>query len=184
MGTIYLVRHAHADWTTDEKRRLSPKGEEDSNHVAEILQIFPINAIYSSPFNRAYETILPLSKRLNIPIISEPNLRERSVGASTITDFNKSVEALWRDPGLSYPEGESNIVAQQRGIEVIQRLHLSNLTGQIVISTHGNLLALILNYYNNKVDYEFWKTLTNPDIFGININIKEEVSINRLWKEK
>jgi 2,3-bisphosphoglycerate-dependent phosphoglycerate mutase len=61
---------------------------------------------------------------------------------------------------------------------------MSNRTGQIVISTHGNLLALILNYYNNKVDYEFWKTLTIPDIYKININNKEEVSMKRLWKEK
>jgi 2,3-bisphosphoglycerate-dependent phosphoglycerate mutase len=184
MGTIYLVRHAHSEWTTDENRSLSQKGVEDSNRIVEILQIFPIGAIFSSPFTRAYETILPLSKRINIPIIIEPSLQERSMGTSTIIDFQKSVEALWRDTGYSYPEGESNIVAQQRGIEVLQRLLMSNLTGQIVLSTHGTLLALILNYYNNKIDYEFWKTLTIPDIYTININNKEEVSMKRLWKEK
>jgi 2,3-bisphosphoglycerate-dependent phosphoglycerate mutase len=184
MGTIYLVRHAHSEWTTDENRPLSQKGVEDSNIIADILQLFPISAIFSSPFTRAYETILPLSKRINIPILIEPCLRERGKGTSNINDYQRSVEELWRNPGLSYPEGESNIVAQQRGIEVLQRLQSSTLTGQIVLSTHGTLLALILNYYNNKIDYEFWKTLTIPDIYTININNKEEVSMKRLWKKK
>jgi 2,3-bisphosphoglycerate-dependent phosphoglycerate mutase len=184
MDTIYLIRHAHSEWTTDENRPLSHKGVEDSNIIAEILQIFPIGAIYSSPFHRAYETILPLSKRINIPIIIEPSLQERSMGTGIITDYQESVETLWRDPGLSYTEGESNIIAQQRGIEVLQRLHMSNFPGQIVLSTHGNLLALILNYYNKNLDYEFWKNLTIPDIYAININNKEEGSIKRLWREK
>src|SRR4030042_6421296 len=98
MSTIYLVRHAHSDWTTDENRPLSCKGREDSHHVADILQEYPIGAIYSSPFTRAYETIEPLSRRLRIPVVIEPNLRERSMGNNTIEDFNKSVEAMWLDP--------------------------------------------------------------------------------------
>jgi 2,3-bisphosphoglycerate-dependent phosphoglycerate mutase len=183
MGAIYLVRHAHSDWTIDENRSLSPKGKEDSNHVADILQNYSISAIYSSPLYRAYETILPLSKRLNIPVIIEPNLRERNIGVSPSKDFNKSVEKLWRDPDISYPKGESNIVAKKRGIAVIQRLHIKHLENQIVISTHGNLMALILKYYNKNIDYEFWKTLNMPDIYALNFNNEEEVTMNKLWKQ-
>jgi 2,3-bisphosphoglycerate-dependent phosphoglycerate mutase len=183
MGTIYLIRHAHSDWTTDENRSLSLKGQEDSNHVADILQNYSIDAIYSSPLKRAYETILPLSKRLNIPVFTENNLRERIIGVSPSNDFNKSVEILWRDPDISYPKGESNNVAQQRGITILQKLHKIHLENQIVISTHGNLLALILKYYNENIDYEFWKTLSMPDIFALKFNDKEEVIMSKLWEQ-
>ena len=183
MGTIYLVRHAHSDWTTDENRSLSQKGQEDSNHVADILEKYSIDAIYSSPMNRAYETILPLSKRLNIPVLTEPNLRERIIGVSPSDDFNESINNLWRDPDISYPKGESNNVAQQRGITFLQRLHINHLEKQIVISTHGNLLALILQYYKEKIDYEFWKALTMPDIYALNFNNYEKVIISKLWKQ-
>ena len=184
MGTIYIVRHAHSDWTTDENRSLSPKGQEDSNHVADILQNYSINAIYSSPLNRASETIFPLSKRLNIPVFTEPDLRQRIFGVSPSNDFLTSVEKLWRDPDISYPKGESNIIAQKRGISVLQRIHLKHLENQIVISTHGNLLALILQYYNENIDYEFWKALTMPDIYALNFQNKEEVIISKLWKRQ
>jgi 2,3-bisphosphoglycerate-dependent phosphoglycerate mutase len=184
MTTYYLVRHAHADWMIDENRLLSAQGREESNHIADILQKYPIGAIYSSPFTRAYETILPLSTRLYIPIKIEPNLRERKIGNSAIEDFYKAVEATWRDPLFSFPEGESNYIAQQRGLGFFQRLHNEQIADHIVISTHGNLLALILNYYDASIDYAFWKSLTIPDIYELSSNQNGEMSIRKLWNEK
>jgi 2,3-bisphosphoglycerate-dependent phosphoglycerate mutase len=118
MSTFYLVRHGHADWTNDENRPLSTRGREESNHVADVLQKYPIGAIYSSPFRRAYETISPLSKRLCIPVHIEPDLRERKIGNRTIEDFNKATEAMWRAPLFYLPEGESNSVAQDLRLAV------------------------------------------------------------------
>jgi 2,3-bisphosphoglycerate-dependent phosphoglycerate mutase len=184
MSVYYLVRHAHADWTPDENRPLSLQGREESYHITNILQKYPIGAIYSSPFTRSYETILPLSKRLWIPVFIEPNLRERSMGNSPIKDFNKSVEALWRDPLFAFPNGESNYLAQQRGLGVLQRLGKEHPSGHIVVSTHGNLLALIMQYTIASIDFAFWKSMTIPDIYVLSINQKEEVSMNKLWNEK
>ena len=38
-------------------------------------------------------------------------------------------------------------------------------TEHIVLSTHGNLLALILQTFDPSVDFVFWKSLTMPDIY-------------------
>ena len=184
MITYYLVRHAHADWKPNEDRPLSVQGHVESNHIAEILEKYPICAIYSSPFTRAYETILPLSTRICIPVTIEPSLRERSIGKSTIDDFCKTVEALWFDPLLSFPEGESNYVAQQRGLGFIKRIQNENIAEHIVLSTHGNLLALILQYYDASIDYKFWKAMTIPDIYELGSNQDGERSIRKLWNEK
>ena len=183
MKTYYLVRHAHSDWTIDENRPLSAQGREESNLIADILQKYPIGAIYSSPFTRAYKTILPLSTRICIPITIELSLRERNIGKSTIKEFFKTVEALWRDPLLSFPEGESNYIAQQRGLGFLKRIQNENIGEHIVLSTHGNLLALILNYYDASIDYKFWKTLTIPDIYELGYNQNGTISISKLWNE-
>ena len=66
MSTLYLVRHAHAEWTPDENRPLSAQGSEDANRVANTLYVVPISAIYSSPARRARQTIAPLAGRLGL----------------------------------------------------------------------------------------------------------------------
>ncbi len=54
----------------------------------------------------------------------------------------------------------------------------------IVFSTHGNLLALILQYYDSSIDFTFWKSLTIPDIYALNIKKGGEHIMSRLWNEK
>ena len=181
MITYYLVRHAHADWKPEENRILSAQGREEFNHIAEILEKFPIGVIYSSPSTRAYETILPLSKRIGISVEIEPSLRERNIGKSTIEDFYKTVESLWRDPLLSFPEGESNHDAQQRGLGFLKQIQNENIAEHIVLSTYGNLLALILQYYNSAIDYKFWNKMTIPDIYELSSGQDGDISIRKLW---
>ena len=47
MNTFYLVRHAHADWTPDENRPLSVRGSEDAIRVADVLQQYPLQVVYT-----------------------------------------------------------------------------------------------------------------------------------------
>ena len=57
----YFVRHAHSTYTPDEwTRSLSQKGLTSLSQL-KILKNKPISAIYSSPYQRAVETIEPLA---------------------------------------------------------------------------------------------------------------------------
>lgn len=183
MSTLYLVRHAHADWNPDENRSLSAQGFKASNGVAGILQPYPIRAIYSSPFQRARQTIAPLAARLGLSVRIEPDLQERELGKGPVKDFLKAVEATWRDPQFAHPGGESNFAAQHRGLAVVRRLQEQHPTEQIVLSTHGNLLALILQHFDPSVDFAFWKSLSMPDIFSLTWSPSGKVAIRRLWQE-
>jgi 2,3-bisphosphoglycerate-dependent phosphoglycerate mutase len=180
---FYLVRHAHADWTPDEGRPLSARGRADAARVAETLQRHPIAAIYSSPFRRAYQTIAPLADRLGLPVCVEPALRERRLAAGSVRDFLGAVAATWRDPSFSHPGGESNTVAQQRGLGVVRRLQERHRGEYVVLSTHGNLLALILQGYDPAIGFDFWRALTMPDIYVMSLIRGEEAAIRRLWPE-
>ena len=51
----------------------------------------------------------------------------------------------------------------------------------IVIGTHGNIMALIMNYYDKKYDYLFWKRLNMPDIYELSFEDKELISINKIY---
>jgi 2,3-bisphosphoglycerate-dependent phosphoglycerate mutase len=181
MRTIYLVRHAHAAWTPDENRPLSFQGYADAQSVAEILQQYPIGALYSSPFQRARQTIAPLAARLRLPVHIAPELRERRLGRSLTTDFSTAVEETWQTPSLAHPEGESNTAAQTRGIALVHRLAKQSVVDHVVLSTHGNLMALILQHFDPAINFAFWKALTMPDIYALVLGPTDKVSMRRLW---
>jgi len=181
MTTFYLVRHAHVDWTPDENRSLSAQGSRDAIRVADILAENPVNIIYSSPATRARQTISPSAERLGLQIHIEPDLRERVLGKENFEDFLGAVEATWRDPFFSHPGGESSAIAQSRGLAVVKRLQTKSSNEAVVLSTHGNLMALILQGFDPSIDYAFWKSLTMPDIYVLKIRSSKQ-TIHRLWQ--
>jgi 2,3-bisphosphoglycerate-dependent phosphoglycerate mutase len=183
LSALYLVRHAHAEWTSDENRPLSDQGSRDAVRVAKILCGHPIGVIYSSPFRRARDTIAPLAERLGLLIHLETDLQERKLGNGDFKDFFKAVETTWRNPAFAHPGGESSITAQQRGIAVVERLLKRHRKGNIVLSTHGNLMALILQIFDPSVDFIFWKSLTMPDVYKLNIDQSGKGVMQRLWQE-
>jgi broad specificity phosphatase PhoE len=77
MTSFYLIRHAQADYFQNEQRPLSEKGQADAERVAGLLGSYAITQIYSSPYQRAVQTVSPLAKKLNLEIVIEPDLRER-----------------------------------------------------------------------------------------------------------
>jgi 2,3-bisphosphoglycerate-dependent phosphoglycerate mutase len=183
MSTLYLVRHAHAEWISDENRSLSSQGRENANRVANILCEYPIIAIYSSPAQRAYQTITPLAGRLGLPIHIEQELQERRLGVGVFEDFLNAIEVTWQNPSFAHPGGESSVMAQKRGIAVIKRLLELHPAQHIVLSTHGNLIALVLQEFDPSVNFTFWKSLTIPDVYRLSINKSGKGSMRRLWQE-
>ncbi len=66
MSRFYVIRHAWADWTPDEMRPLSAEGRADARRIADLLIDSGIEAVYSSPYRRARQTVEPLSHRLRL----------------------------------------------------------------------------------------------------------------------
>jgi 2,3-bisphosphoglycerate-dependent phosphoglycerate mutase len=183
MSTLYLVRHAHAEWTPDENRPLSTQGSKDANRVVNTLYAYPISVIYSSPARRAYQTITPLARRMGLTIHMEPDLQERRLGDGVFDDFFTAVEVTWQNPLFAHPGGESSVMAQKRGIAVVQRLLEKHPAQHIVLSTHGNLMALVLQTFDPSVDFMFWKSLTMPDVYKLNFSQSGKGLMQRLWQE-
>lgn len=183
MSVFFLIRHAHADWVPDESRPLSDQGYRGATRVADLLSPMPIRVIYTSPARRARQTVEPLAARLGLPIHTVPDLRERELGSVADGDFLEAVEATWSDPSFAHPGGESHAAAQRRGVAVLRRLQELHRGEHIVLSTHGTLLALILQYYDRSVGFALWRSLTMPDIHALSVGANGEGTIQRLWCE-
>ncbi len=179
--TIYLVRHAHADWEPDENRPLSKRGREDAKAVGHILEQFPIDAIYASPYRRAYETVEPLAHALGLEIKIEPDLRERALGRIQPEMFVAAVKKTWDDPMFSHPGGETNLAAQKRGLAVLNRVRRTPGQSQIVLSTHGVMMTLLLQSFDSSLGFAFWASLSMPDIYAVEFCNGGRIQIRRIW---
>jgi 2,3-bisphosphoglycerate-dependent phosphoglycerate mutase len=84
--------------------------------------------------------------------------------------------------GMKYEGGESSQEAMNRIVGVVEKVFEEGSENTIVV-THGNLMSLLLKYFNNKFGFEDWQNLSNPDVFLLK-NENNEVAYERLWKDR
>jgi 2,3-bisphosphoglycerate-dependent phosphoglycerate mutase len=56
-----------------------------------------------------------------------------------------------------------------RGVAAVKQA-LEQATRPVAIVTHGNLMALILKYFDAKIGFAEWNKLQNPDIYCIELS--------------
>jgi 8-oxo-dGTP diphosphatase len=83
MGSILLVRHAHAGnseaWVGDDRiRPLSRKGVAQSQGLVRLLDDRPITTIHASPFVRCTQTVEPLAAARGLTVLPSNALAEGS----------------------------------------------------------------------------------------------------------
>ncbi|MEC0267047.1 histidine phosphatase family protein [Paenibacillus anseongense] len=186
---IYFVRHGIAPFSLELERAggasLSEQGKADAKRVAELLDNEKIDVIISSSYHRAKETVTPLAELLKKEIIQYDELIERPIASLTYPIPDEQlllgIETSFTDIDFCMPEGETTRQAQERAIPIIMKL-LSDYQGKkIVIGTHGNIMTIILKYFDSNYGFEFWKQTSKPDIYKLEFNEKELRSVARLW---
>lgn len=165
-NTYYFIRHAHSIYTPDEiNRPLSDKGQASLAQL-EFLAYKSITAIYSSPYRRAIQTLEPLAQSLKLAIQTDKRLIERKLSSQAIADrdFEQCLMQLWSQPTFSLVGGESNQQAQQRALAFLYELESKHQNEEIIISSHGNLICILLCAFDLSIDYNFWHNLSMPDV--------------------
>jgi 2,3-bisphosphoglycerate-dependent phosphoglycerate mutase len=51
-----------------------------------------------------------------------------------------------------------------------------------VVSTHGNLLALIINGLDSTFGYDFWRQLSFPDVYRLEFEGTALLRVQRIWE--
>lgn len=180
--TIYLVRHAHSVYTADERGRpLSSCGLEDASRVTQILSQVKIDSVISSPYKRAVETVEGISKNKRTDIIIKEGFKERELSSNPVKDFESAITKVWQDESFAWEGGESNIAAQKRGVTALLELLEKDKGKNIAVGTHGNIMVLIMNYFDKSYDFSFWKGLDMPDIYKLRFDGLVLMDVTRVW---
>lgn len=184
---LYMVRHAESPFIFGEERTrgLSAEGEVAAEKVAALLLLEKVDVIVSSPFVRSIKTIEEIATTRNLEIELFEELRERMIKGNyqlSWEEVEPAIEKSFSDKDYCLPGGETTRQAQERAIPVVKQLLKAHKGKNIVVGTHGNIMTIIMNYFDEQYGYDFWKNTSKPDIYRLQFNDEKLIDMQRIWK--
>ncbi len=137
-----------------------------------------IDAIYASDLCRAYDTALPIAKRLGLPITTDKRLREIDTGSWAGIPFE---ERTRRFPALArilkedyshmqFPDGESIVDAYRRVVPCILEIADRHDGQTVLIASHAGALRTFLAFANGYAEDEVGNIRTGGENANIHIH--------------
>jgi 2,3-bisphosphoglycerate-dependent phosphoglycerate mutase len=141
MTEVLVVRHAMAASVElpNAERPLSEQGRDDARALAKKLASMGINAIYSSPFRRALETVEPLCEATGLEVMIRSDLRE-----------SEKEEELFE--------------VGKRMVSAVAEIARDNEGSRIVVCTHGGTTWGLISHYCSDFGYEQYREIDTPDV--------------------
>ncbi|MBE5103728.1 histidine phosphatase family protein [Bacillus thuringiensis] len=185
---IYMVRHGESPKLEgDERTRgLTEKGNLDAHRVTEILKTEGIDIFISSPYNRAMLTIEESANFYEKEIVVYENLKECRFSSEGRIISDKEVyplvKKMFSNQDFELTEGESYADCQRRVVKVLKEILMDFQGDKIVIGTHGLVMTLMMNYFDNQYGFEFLISTSKPDIYKMEFKEEQLMNVERLWK--
>jgi broad specificity phosphatase PhoE len=139
---LLLVRHGETDWNADGRlqgqtdRPLSDFGRTQAHRLADALAKEELEAIYSSDLARALETAEIVAERVGLPVLLDPDLREKDWGTW------EGLTAVERDR-VEFV-GESTEAHQERILRALRRISEGHPNGgSVLVVTHGGSMRRV-----------------------------------------
>ena len=108
-------------------------------------------AIYASPLQRCQTTAESIAKKLQLPVFTEHDLREYSIGVLEGTPFaaldaeHNFYTRLKNDPEYAPDEGDSLLSVARRIVPVLQHIHTRHSEDEnVIIVSHGAAMAIAM----------------------------------------
>ncbi|MCJ8010871.1 histidine phosphatase family protein [Paenibacillus sp. KQZ6P-2] len=184
---VYMVRHAESQYVPglERERGLSDRGCEDALKVKDIFRSEIIDVFFSSAYRRALQTLEAVAREAGRGITLIEDLRERTLASDDFhvpsEDFFSCKKRLYEDFEYALPGGESSSEAQSRGVQAFLRLLDAHQNNTIVVGTHGDIMTLIMNYFDPAYDFEFWRSTSMPDIYKLTFETNRLIEVARCW---
>jgi probable phosphoglycerate mutase len=152
---LIIVRHGETEWNIRGVRqghldsRLTEKGIIQAKALAQRLTRETFTALYCSDLGRAVQTADEIAQVTGHEIVTDPRLRERSLGifqglsGEEIKAKHPEEYKLHRTLGPNYviPGGESVRQQVDRNVTCLNELACKHRGEQIVIVTHGGVVS-------------------------------------------
>ncbi len=159
MTVVYLIRHSQNDYVEQGKLagrlpgvHLNAVGRKQAAWLAETLKTSRLQAVYSSPLERATETAEPIAAAQGLEVISLAGLGEINIGRWQGLSLRAARRRkLWptnlHTPSLArFPDGESFLEAQSRIVETLETIRAKH-SGAIACVSHADPIKLTVAHY-------------------------------------
>ena len=181
MTTIYFVRHAEPNYTdpNDYTRALTPKGKADCARVVSFFEKIPVDAVYSSPYRRAVDTVKEMAKQKRLPITLIEDFRERRAAGEWITDFSDFADYAkrqWENFSYHLPGGECLQEVQERNVNALLPLLSKHHGETIVIGGHGTAICTVLRHYDPAFGFEAFDAMRHKMPWVVRLQFEEDLS--------
>ncbi|WP_374674386.1 histidine phosphatase family protein [Ideonella sp.] len=151
---LLAVRHGETAWNVDARLQgqldvgLNDQGRAQAQRLAEALADEGLEAIVSSDLSRAHDTAQAVARRLGLPLVTDPGLRERHFGTfqgHTYAEVEQrwpEASARWkrREADFGAPGGETLQGFYDRVVEAVTRIASAHAGRHLLIVTHGGVL--------------------------------------------
>lgn len=164
MTTFLIIRHGYSKsnengyFTGQTDVPLALLGLQQAEQTAQYLfSHYQIDVLYSSPLQRAYQTALPISKRFNLPIQIEEDLKEINGGdweektPEQILQLYNEDYTLWlNNIGVARcTNGENMQEVQCRATKALERLAKRHEGKVIAVTTHAGVIRALQCLWQN-----------------------------------
>ena len=145
----------------------------EAERLPQRLASLHVNAIYSSPLERAREMALPLAKKLGLEVHISDALLEVDFGEWTGLSFSElSEKPEWRRfnrfrSSTAPPGGELMASVQARAVREIERLRSKHPSQTLALFSHGDVIKLLLAHYLGIPHDLFHRLLIDPASISI-----------------
>ncbi len=159
MNRLLFIRHALNDWVGKRVAGWTPgislneKGRKQAVRLAEWLEPVPLEAIYSSPLERAVETAEPIAESHGLEIQIRERLGETRYGDLTgqaMEDIMKT--DMWEKfrayPSRTrFPGAETIYEVQVRVVAELEKILQTHPEGNIALVTHADVVRVAVAHY-------------------------------------
>jgi len=170
MTRVYIVRHGETEWNLEGRFQgwkdspLTEEGIQQAKSLAERLNNYKIDHLYSSPSGRTMETAEIIADANDLEIIVEPGFKEINLGElegkrSEWVEANHPdiIHDFWNDPENYEPlSGEDFHELKDRVIGTLNNILDKHSDDHILIVSHAAASKTILSYFDGKELGRLW----------------------------
>ena len=159
MTTFFLIRHASCSglgqtlWGRTPGVCLNETGKLEAQRLAERFRGMTLEAIYSSPLERALETAETIARTMKLEVNRNPAFDEIDFGDWTGKSFETlSSDEVWRRfnsvrSATRIPGGESFLEVQTRVVTELDKLSSQHNNARVAIVSHADVIKAAVGYF-------------------------------------
>ncbi len=172
MTEIYFIRSCEPEPLSgdDYHRKLTAKGSSDVALVTKYLTSERINAVVSSPYVRAVDTVFPYANASGLRLEKSFDLSEARLDRYITSNPVELARKRWEDFDYRASDGESLGEVQRRCVAVTHDILDRYPMRRVAVSSHHTSICTVINYFCPDFGVEQYLELENMEPYIVHMS--------------